>query len=262
MRLLIFSLIIAFLGSCNMNNAQKESKELKKFESVQTINNVEAEVRERAGVYFLQVMNNGRELRYVPLNLDDAYKIVNTWVKVSGEVGQLAADSKALGFPMKITEISQIEREVLIEEVSGDTPDKAITESKEEGNMKLDGGEKRELAKKSSIDFSGSKLTVNRSVTHELGVLVSRGSDGKTWLIEQYKNGQVYNRLIPINLTKEFMIDGLQIEFDGHIGNPPPNVRLMGSPIHLEYIAKYKGEDLKVKKKTATPTDKGDSKFK
>lgn len=260
MRLLIFSVLLAVLGSCNMNSAQKESKALKNFEAVQTITGVKAQVKENAGVYMLQLMNNGREVNYVPLNLSEDLKVANTWVEVSGEVGQLAADIKSMGFPMKISEIS------VVEEITEKAADKVVeqteTKTDESSQMNKEQGTKRTLEAKEAIDFRGSKLTVNRAVTHELGILVSRGGDGKNWLIEQYKNGQVYNRLIPINLAKEFMTNGMQIEFDGHIGNPPANVRLMGSPIHIEYMAKYEGEDLKTKKKSTSGFDTGDSKFK
>lgn len=233
-----------------MNSAQKETKALKNFKSVQTITDIEAQVAESAGLYFLKVMNNGREIRYVPLNLSDDMKVADSWVSVSGDVGQLPADSKALGFPLKISEIKTIEMKKNVS--STNTQSKKASETTE----------KRTLKAKETIKFAGSDLTVNRAVTHELGVLVSRGGDGETWLIEQYKNGQVYSRFVPINLADEFKKDGIQLEFDGHIGTPPPNVRLMGSPIWIEYMAIYEGADLKATKKMEGAKDKGDSKFK
>jgi len=236
-----------------MNSAQKESRALKNFKGVQKISDVKAQVKEKAGIYFLEVMSNGREVRYVPLNLEEDLKVADSWLKVSGDVGQLEANSDALGFPMKISEVSK-----------ADSPKKEtvnVSNDDKTDQMKKDSQDARTLKAKESIEYAGSQLRVSKAVTYEKGVLVSR--NGETWLIEQYKNGQVYNRYLPVNLSKEFMEDGLQIEFDGHVGSPPPNVRLMGSPIHIEHMEKYNGADLrKAEKKSESPTDKGDSKFK
>jgi len=187
MRLLILILCGAILGSCNMNNAQKEASASADIESIETVEGNETISKETA----------------------------------------------------------------VLEETEG-MKEKEVEESE---MMNKQSDKVRKLEAKETIEFREYTLKVSEAVTHQLGVLLSRGGDGKTWLIEQYRNGQVYNRYVPVNLAEEFMVDGLQVEFDGHVGAPPAHVRLMGSPLEIEYMAKYEGDDLKkmMTKETVKP---------
>lgn len=235
------------MASCNMNNAQKEASDSENLKRTNTITDVDAVVLKNGDIYYLSVVTEDSELRYIPEDLDESFKKENTTVIVSGEVGDISPSVRALGLPLKITSIVEDGKLMLQETTDAESTRKTADTTK------------RNLEPISSIEFAGSKLTVREAVTNQLGVLVE-GRSADMWLIEQYKNGQVYNRLIPINLDKEFMKNGLQIEFDGHIGNPPPNVRLMGTPIQIEFMEVYEGEDLI--KKVSEDYKKGATKFK
>ena len=45
-------------------------------------------------------------------------------------------------------------------------------------------------------------------------------------------------RYLPSNLPSELRQNGIRVKFSGRIGEIPPNVRLIGTPLDLTYIEK------------------------
>lgn len=81
--------------------------------------------------------------------------------------------------------------------------------------------------------------------------------------VEVMDNGQLFvlvpadnpnQRYIADNMPSDFKKDGLHVTFTGDVGKIPPNVRMMGTPLHLKCIcitsAEKKQHGLKKKKYT------------
>jgi hypothetical protein len=83
-------------------------------------------------------------------------------------------------------------------------------------------------SKKHSPSKAGDKIINERGTIQQL-------SANQQWYIIA-PDFDPTTRFLPSNLPDEFKRDGIRIIFSGEIGEIPPNVRLIGTPLHLKAI--------------------------
>ncbi len=63
---------------------------------------------------------------------------------------------------------------------------------------------------------------------------------GDSYLIDvNIPEQNIYYTLLPVNLKKEFEVDGMKIVFGGIMGKVPIYARMIGTPFHITSIRKY-----------------------
>lgn len=176
------------------------------FDSVGYINNESGKIILISNTYVIEQNINGEIKRYVPDFLPDDFKIENTTITFSGNIGKIPANVRMMGTPLKIKEL------MLVEEVPFDK--NKIQEPLQEFYP---------------FDSAGY-LKPTR------GVIKLMSSGPNVFVIEITDQNNAITRYLPAILPIDFQKEGIAVTISGTIGKVPANVRMMGTPITLDAI--------------------------
>lgn len=162
---------------------------------------------EKGEVWIVRTGEGNAVKDYYPVNLPDEYKISNQDVVITAAIGRIPSNIRMAGTPIELKSIRKLYKT---------KPHDTGTSTKDQIKTKA--------AEFDSVGF----------VKNGNGVIIKIGD---VFLIEQTednKNNVV--RYVPDYLPQDFKIEGLHITFSGVIGQPDPNIRMMGKPLKIKEL--------------------------
>ncbi len=144
---------------------------------------------------------------YMPINLPDSYKNNGRDIVFGGAIGRIPVNVRVVGTPIKLSMIR-----VLYKTKPKDSGGESIVTDSKNGQSPL-------------FDSVGY-------IDNEFGKIILVGD---VYLIEQNVNGEL-KRYVPDYLPEGFKHEYTEITFSAVIGKIPPNVRMMGTPVHIKEL--------------------------
>lgn len=195
----------------NNNNGEKtvtedNNTQTPVFDSVGYIDKQSGKIILVSGTYVIEQNINGEIKRFVPDFLPEDFKIENTTITFSGNIGKIPANVRMMGTPLKIKEL------MLIEEVPFDK--NALQEPL------------KEFYPFDSIAY----------LKPTQGIIKLMSTEPNVFVIEITGENKSISRYLPAILPEDFQQEGMAVTISGTIGKIPANVRMMGTPITLDAI--------------------------
>ncbi len=161
----------------------------------------------KADTWVIRVDRGASSEYYMPINLPDSYKNSGRDVVFEGAIGRIPVNVRLAGTPIKLSMIRVLYK----------------TKPKE--------GNGESIVTDSNSDLTSGFDSVGY-IKNGYGKIILIGD---VYLIEQNDDGEI-KRLVPDFLPEGFKRENTEITFSAVVGKIPPNVRMMGTPVHIKEL--------------------------